>query len=228
MCRRTLDLGNVRIKTPAIVASLGADAERAARAAEAQGADIIEVRLDLLDDPDVIRNIRSTVSLPLMATNRISSEGGSFRGSEDQRIELLMDASRFSDIIDIELMAPGRDRLLEKISCPALISYHDFSGVPGNVRSIIEDARRVGADVVKIAVTPRTMLEALDLLRILLDESHPLCVIGMGAVGRHLRAVAPLYGSVLTYGYVTEPTAPGQMSVRELDIALRCLGARGG
>lgn len=216
----------MRIKTPAIVASLGADAERSARIAEAQGADIIEVRLDLLKDPGVIRDIRSTVSLPLMATNRISSEGGYFRGSEERRIGILMEASRFSDIIDIELMAPGRDKLMEEISCPALVSYHDFNGVPDNMRSIIEDARRAGADVVKIAVTPRTMREALDLLRILLDESHPLCVIGMGAVGRHLRAVAPLYGSVLTYGYVTEPTAPGQMSIRELDIALRCLGAR--
>lgn len=226
MCCRTLDLNGLRIKTPAIVASLGADAERAARIAEAHGADIIEVRLDLLEDPGVIRDIRSTVSLPLMATNRISSEGGSFMGSEEQRISILMDASRFSDIIDIELMAPGRDKLMEEISCPALVSYHDFNGVPKNMQSIIEDARHAGADVVKIAVTPHTMREALDLLRILLDESHPLCVIGMGAVGRHLRAVAPLYGSVLTYGYVTEPTAPGQMSVRELDIALRCLGAR--
>ncbi|MCX8206683.1 MAG: type I 3-dehydroquinate dehydratase [Methanothrix sp.] len=226
MHSRTLDLNGLRIKTPAIVASLGADAERAARSAEAQGADIIEVRLDLLEDPYVIKDIRSTVSLPLMATNRISSEGGSFRGPEERRIGILMDASRFSDIIDIELMAPGRDKLLENISCPALVSYHDFNGVPDNVRSIIERARCAGADVVKIAVTPRTLLEALDLLRILLDDPHPLCVIGMGAVGRHLRAVAPLYGSLLTYGYVTEPTAPGQMSVRELNTALRCLGAR--
>ncbi|MGB9902488.1 type I 3-dehydroquinate dehydratase [Methanothrix sp.] len=226
MCRRTLDLGSLRIRTPAIVASLGADAERAARSAESEGADIIEVRLDLLDDPGVIRDIRASVSLPLMATNRISSEGGSFRGSEERRIGVLMDASRFSDIIDIELMAPGRDQLLENISCPALISYHDFSGIPEDVQAIIEDARSAGADVVKLAVTPSSMREALDLLRLLLDESHPMCVIGMGAVGRHLRVVAPLYGSVLTYGYVTEPTAPGQMSVRELDTALRCLGAR--
>lgn len=226
MCPRMLDLNGLRIKTPAIVASLGADAERTAKSAESEGADIIEVRLDLLEDPDVIRDIRVSASLPLMATNRISSEGGSFRGSEEERIDILMAASRFADIIDIELMAPGRDLLLENISCPALISYHDFSGVPDNVRTIIDDARRAGADVVKIAVTPRSMREALDLLRIVLDEEPPLCVIGMGAIGRHLRAVAPLYGSVLTYGYVREPTAPGQMSVRELDTALRCLGAR--
>ncbi|ABK14331.1 MAG: type I 3-dehydroquinate dehydratase [Methanothrix sp.] len=226
MCLRELDLNGLRIKTPAIVASLGADAERVASRAESEGADIIEVRLDLLADPDVIRDIRSTVSLPLIATNRIASEGGSFRGSEERRISILRDASRFSDIIDIELMAPGRDMLLKNISCPALISYHDFSGVPDNLKSIIEDAMRAGADLVKIAVTPHSMQEALAILRILLDVDCPLCIIGMGAVGRHLRAVAPLYGSLLTYGYVTGPTAPGQMSVRELDTALRCLGAR--
>jgi 3-dehydroquinate dehydratase-1 len=58
------------------------------------------------------------------------------------------------------------------------------------------------------------------ILDFLLKADMPLCMIAMGEVGRHLRAVAPLYGSVLTYGYVSEPTAPGQMSVSELRQAL--------
>jgi 3-dehydroquinate dehydratase-1 len=42
-------------------------------------------------------------------------------------------------------------------------------------------------------------------------------------LGRHLRAVAPLYGSALTYGFVTESTAPGQMSLAELCLARKLL-----
>jgi 3-dehydroquinate dehydratase-1 len=44
-------------------------------------------------------------------------------------------------------------------------------------------------------------------------------MIAMGNIGRHLRAVAPLYGSVLTYGFVAKSTAPGQMSLAELILA---------
>jgi 3-dehydroquinate dehydratase-1 len=44
-------------------------------------------------------------------------------------------------------------------------------------------------------------------------------MIAMGRLGRHLRAVAPIYGSALTYGFVTESTAPGQMSLHELCLA---------
>ncbi len=221
-----LNLGSVKIKRPAIVASLGADAELLAHEAEQQGADVIEVRLDLLENGlEALKRIRSSVSLPIIATNRIATEGGSFRGSEERRIDILIEASRFSDIVDIELMAPGRQRLLENISSPVIISYHDFVGMP-DVRSKVRDAVRAGADIVKVAVTPHTLFDALDLLKVLLESEHPLCIIGMGMLGRHLRAVAPIYGSVLTYGYVKDPVAPGQMSVRDLNAVLGYLGAR--
>jgi len=45
----------------------------------------------------------------------------------------------------------------------------------------------------------------------------------MGRLGKHLRAVAPIYGSALTYGFVTESTAPGQMSLAELCQARRLI-----
>ncbi len=57
------------------------------------------------------------------------------------------------------------------------------------------------------------------ILGLLLDADMPLCMIAMGNIGRHLRAVAPLYGSVLTYGFVAKSTAPGQMSLAELRLA---------
>jgi len=49
-------------------------------------------------------------------------------------------------------------------------------------------------------------------------------MIAMGDLGRHMRALAPLYGSALTYAYVAESTAPGQMSLSELCQAMRLLG----
>jgi len=80
-----------------------------------------------------------------------------------------------------------------------------------------------GAAIAKIAVTPRSLKDDLDLLEFLLAADLPLCLIAMGDLGRHLRAVAPLYGSALAYGYVRESTAPGQMSLAELSSARELL-----
>jgi len=51
---------------------------------------------------------------------------------------------------------------------------------------------------------------------LLSERTGPTSLMGMGDVGRHLRAVAPIYGSVLTYGYIGSPTAPGQIPVKAL------------
>ncbi len=77
-----------------------------------------------------------------------------------------------------------------------------------------------GGSIAKIAVTPKTLSEALLLLNLtheLAIEGKLLVTIGMGAIGRHLRVIAPLYGSVLTYGFIEgEGIAPGQFSVNAL------------
>jgi 3-dehydroquinate dehydratase-1 len=84
--------------------------------------------------------------------------------------------------------------------------------------------KKTEAAIAKIAVTPQIPQDNLRILQFLLDADTPLCMIAMGRLGRHLRAVAPIYGSALTYGFVTESTAPGQMSLAELCLARKLLG----
>jgi 3-dehydroquinate dehydratase-1 len=83
--------------------------------------------------------------------------------------------------------------------------------------------KKTKAAIAKIAVTPKSLQDNLRILQFLLDADMPLCMIAMGKLGRHLRAVAPLYGSALTYGFVTQSTAPGQMSLAELCLARKLL-----
>ena len=50
-----------------------------------KGADILEFRIDALENPD-FKQIKQTIeeiNFPMIATNRISTEGGSFKGSEE-------------------------------------------------------------------------------------------------------------------------------------------------
>ena len=49
-----------------------------------------------------------------------------------------------------------------------------------------------------------------------ISSKGAVCTIAMGDLGRHSRVIAPIYGSVMTYGYMDAPTAPGQLRVDEL------------
>lgn len=210
---------------PRIVASLG---KGALRDVPATGdADMIEVRLDLeVGDPfGALKEVRLATSKPIIATNRLTTEGGGFKSSERERIEMLRRAADYADYVDIELRAPLRDELMKRVSKPFIVSYHDFNGMLEleEMKSILEEMKGTGAAIAKIAVTPSSLKDNLKILVFLWEADMPLCMIAMGEMGRHLRAVAPLYGSALTYGYVSQPTAPGQMSISELRQALNLL-----
>jgi 3-dehydroquinate dehydratase-1 len=96
---------------------------------------------------------------------------------------------------------------------------------PEELRSTLFEISETGASIAKIAVTPGFLGDNLTLLELLLKANTPLCVIAMGELGRHMRAIAPIYGSVLTYGYVSEATSPGQMTVSELKQMQTLLGS---
>ncbi len=228
--KRRLVLGALEIEAPAVVAVLsGEEATRNAGVAEGLGADLVEVRLDLLpgDPIRIIREVREATTLPIIATNRMIQEGGAFHGGENERIEILAGASAWADLVDVELRAEGRDRLMEIVDRPVIISYHDFEGMPPIevLRSMLEETFEAGAGIAKLALNPASLEGCLGLLKLLLETEGPISLLGMGNVGKHLRAVAPIYGSVLTYGYIGSATAPSQISVKALREVLDVLMA---
>jgi len=208
-----------------IVASLGRDALSDLPAASQ--ADLLELRLDLIEDNplSVLEAVKKVGRVPIIATVRWEAEGGEFKGTEGERLEQLIRASAFADYIDVELRCGLLGKLSEMVERPIIASYHNFSRTPTpeEMRSIMEEMRKRGAEIAKIAATPLRMQDNLEILQLLLEADMPLCAIAMGRLGRHLRVVAPLYGSVLTYGYVSHPTAPGQMNISQLRQALDLL-----
>lgn len=223
-------IGEIELSGPAIV---GVMRRLSLRDAKESGADVIELRIDLLEGEETrierLKEFVAMLKMPVIVTNRKKEEGGSFAGTEEERIGMLNSILETVAVnaVDIEFFSPeeGKTTIVEKaksLHIPVIFSFHDFKGMPGrsDIVKIIAGMYEEGGKIAKIAVTPRTLSDALlllDLTHDLSSEGKLLATIGMGPVGRHLRVIAPLYGSVLTYGFVEgEEVAPGQFSVEEL------------
>ena len=229
-------------KAPVIVGVLRKLSMRDVERARESGADMIELRVDLLKDEErrieKIKAFLSRLTMPVILTNRKREEGGSFTGTEEERIALLTDILETGEVraVDLEFFLPAASKAAvvetaKKQQIPVIFSYHDFTGMPGRAEllKIISSMYEEGGSVAKIAVTPETFSDALLLLELtyaLSREGKLVATIGMGPVGRHLRVIAPLYGSVLTYGFIEgeEEVVPGQFSVQELKGMLEKLG----
>ena len=224
-----------------IVAAIADDPLKNAIYAASVGADMIEIRIDLLDYPaDSLRQLFEELSksakIPIIATNRVRSEGGKFKGSEEERIEILLSVLKMVDAVDIELRTGSEYRDLvvhraKKAGKRVIISYHDFSKTPDItvMQNIISDCFDAGADIAKLAATPHSYEDALSLLKLTLNCARApaqVCIIGMGGYGVHTRVIAPIYGSALAYTSVGAATAPGQIGIRELRGMLEMLCPR--
>jgi 3-dehydroquinate dehydratase-1 len=223
-------IGDVELNTPKIVGVINSFDE--VEMAEKAGADILEIRIDLIPKKeDVIgffKDVTNATSLPIIATNRLKSEGGSFLDSEDQRISMLVSVMEYANAVDIELSAAERDFVTDKArnsDIISIVSYHDLAETPTKEQmlEILKEARRIG-DIPKLAVMATSLSDVISLLEVTLQAQKPLCMIAMGSIGKHSRVIAPIYGSALTYGHVSGAAkAPGQLSVRELRNALDIL-----
>lgn len=231
-------------KKAAVVAVILENPFETSKKAAEMGAEILEIRLDLLGIRDLeiaagtIRKIKLETGLPVILTNRSQIEGGKWEGKEAERIGLiknLLSLKDGPDAVDIELSADReeRDNAVKEAKIhgkSVVISSHDFSKTPSfqEMKAILEEAFLAGADIAKLAVMPHSMKDVLELLEVTLDAreaDRTVCSIAMGKLGKHTRVIAPFYGSVLTYASVesTVSAAPGQLPVYELKKVMELL-----
>ncbi len=191
-------------------------------------ADVIEVRLDLLDEP-AVKPFIDGLSTPLLFTNRAQWEGGNWQGSEAGRIDLLIEAVEHNAAyVDIELMAPAADR--ERVlaaaataTTRAIVSWHNFTETPDDqvLADIFQQQLHSGADIGKIVTLAHHYTDCLRVLALQLlaaREKFALAAFCMGQAGKISRAATLELGGVFTYGAADHArcTAPGQLSIDEL------------
>ena len=173
-------------------------------------ADLVELRLDTVSDPDVAGALAGR-RLPVILTCRAKSEGGFFAGSEDERWRLLTEAQRAgAEYVDVEWKAGFYELIERRRGRGIVVSNHDFEGVPADLEARVRAMRATGAEVVKVAVMARQLADNVPLLEVAKKQTAPFVALAMGDAGIASRVLAARFGSAWTYS--GPAVAPGQIA----------------
>lgn len=185
----------------------------------AAGADLVELRLDGVDRPDVAGALEGR-HRPVIVTCRPRWEGGAFDGSEEERERLLVDAlAGGAEFVDVEARAEFVPAIMrQRRGRGVVLSMHTFDEVPTDLESRFSAIRSTGAEIVKIAVTAKCVSDMLPLIRLadacpaeedVSSESPGHVLIAMGQPGVPSRVLAARLRNRWTYA--GEAVAPGQL-----------------
>ena len=179
------------------------------------GADLVELRLDSVRDPDVQAALAGRRT-PVIVTCRPEWEGGHFRGPESAREAILREAlDRGAEYVDVEFKAGFDDLVRSQRGRRIVLSMHDFAGVPADLRETVRAMRALNPEVLKVAVLAHSLRDGLMLREIRTAEGGTAATfIAMGPAGLPTRILAAQFGSCWTYA--GDGHAPGQLPASQM------------
>jgi pentafunctional AROM polypeptide len=204
------------------------------------GADAVELRVDLLEDPssedkicgvdfliDQVSLLRSVAQLPIIFTLRTKSQGGKFPDdAPEAALALYRTALRLAiDFIDLEITAP--ESLLHEVSekkafSKIIASHHDPKGElswrNGSWIPHYNKALQFG-DIIKLVGTARSYSDnhALAEFKHSMESAHstPLIAINMGELGKISR-IENGFMTPVSHPKLPTASAPGQLSAAQI------------
>lgn len=216
------------------------------------GADAIEIRVDLLEEPlpdgsvskvpslkyvgEQLMTLRQRTELPIIYTTRCTKENGRFpMGDPNLFYKYLARAIQWGcEYIDVELWLPEeiRRKLAENKGCSKIISaFHDFSGTfkwtAPDTETLFERGAVYG-DIVKMYVLVGSMQEnyELEYFRSTIQAKYPhppFSGLNMGPMGQLSRTMNKIF-TPITHPLLPLIAAPGQLSAAEINAALHTMG----
>ncbi len=229
--------GKPKVCVPIVEADEAAILEACRRISETD-ADMIEWRADMYanyakeeDVLSVLASLRQAYpDKPLLFTLRSDTEGGQAKLDDYQYLTLNQAVVRSgnADLVDVEL-SRGEEiakQLLKNAhlhSLHVLLSAHYFDETPEDAKMVdtIRQMTELGADICKLAVMPKDKEDVVRLLLITEQLSRdyqdvPIVTMSMSGLGLISRISGEVSGSVITFGSLGKPSAPGQIELQEL------------
>lgn len=208
-----------------------------AQLAEKSSCEVVEWRVDLFEE---VTNLEAVVTalreirgnLPnklLLVTFRTQAEGGQRDLSLHYYQELYeaVAATGQVELLDVELgvaeyLGRGFIQGLKKQGVGIILSYHNFQKTPADGELLLKVSvmKQFAADFGKLAVMPHELKDVLRFMNVSVQLAEltelPLVLISMGDLGKTTRVSGELIHSVMTFGSLTDSSAPGQIPVEEL------------
>ena len=241
---KNLNIGDLPVKT--IVPITAKTAEQAIAQAQViasnPNADVAEFRIDLLEfSADTQKVIALGQQLnqilkekPLIATIRTHNEGGKMKVSDQEYEKIYREYLKnpFMQLLDIEMFRDVGSvtkliKLAHNKNVLVIMSNHDFAKTPEqqDIENRLLKQDQMGADILKIAVMPKSKQDVFTLMNATLAVSQksqkPLLTMSMGQLGTISRVATANMGGSLSFGMIGEASAPGQIDVTQLKQLLK-------
>jgi 3-dehydroquinate dehydratase type I len=194
--------------------------------AHRKGADLIEIRLDLLSLDINLEDIRTHTDIIKIGTNRSLSQGGKFSDNEEARFQTLLNTSRAGfDYIDIEDSVDNLEAKIESLKeqgSKIIISHHNMLSTPTltELEKTFNRNLEFKGDIYKIVTTAKSIEDSLITLNFLNSASRNFKIVcfAMGDYGKISRIASPFFGGFFTMASIKkgDETARGQLTIDDL------------
>lgn len=200
-------------------------------------ADLAEFRIDLLsfasDTKQVIalgHELKKILgNKPMIATIRTKNEGSQLEISDADYGKTYQAYLKnpFMDWLDVEMFRDQKvvSEIVQKAhqkKVLVVMSNHDFQKTPSQdeIEKRLLKQDQMGADVLKIAVMPKSKQDVFTLMNATLKVSQqttkPLLTMSMGQLGTISRVATANMGGSYSFGMIGQASAPGQIDVAKL------------
>lgn len=236
---KNLKIGDLPVKTlvPITAKTREQALAQAKVIAENKDADIAEFRIDLLEFASDTKQVialgqelnQILKDKPLLATIRTSNEGGKLKVTDQEYEKIYSEYLKkpFMQLLDIEMfrdqaVVAKLTKLAHQKKVLVVMSNHDFDKTPSEqeIVSRLLKQDQMGADILKIAVMPKSKQDVFTLMNATLKVSEqstkPLLTMSMGRLGTISRIATANMGGSLSFGMIGEASAPGQIDVTAL------------
>ncbi len=210
-------------------------AKQQVKAAQAAGAEMLELRVDYLENLSVelvknlIAYVKSTENkqLPVIVTCRDKKQGGAIKHPPQLRVDVLTGALRGgAEFIDFEydnfLPTENQEQILLALSQSSkarlILSAHNFKAKFDNISKLHRDILIVCPEAIpKLVYTAQHINDCFEAFDLLYQSSGERIVFCMGKAGLISRIIAKKLDSFVTFASIDDQsaTAPGQLTIEQ-------------